>query len=81
MHLDVAEVDLTSHTHVDAVSVQSYVQSDDFSSCTRHAAAVSLQSSPIAENNCIISLSYGSCAQMTFFFDYSRGLVESQFLD
>ena len=40
-HLDVGEVDFTSHIHVPAVSVQSHVPSDVLSNCTRHAAAVS----------------------------------------
>ena len=41
MHLDVGEVDFTSHIHVPTVSVQSHVPSDVLSNCTRHAAAVS----------------------------------------
>ena len=34
MHLDVGEVDLTSHIHVLAVSVQSHVPSDVLYNCT-----------------------------------------------
>ena len=41
MHLDVGEVDLASHIHVPAVSVQLHAPSDDLSKCTGHAAAVS----------------------------------------
>ena len=44
LHLDVGEVDFTSHIHVPAVSVQSRVPSDVLSNCTGHAAAVSSQS-------------------------------------
>ena len=34
MHLDVGEVDLTSHIHMPTVSVQPYAFSDDLSACT-----------------------------------------------
>ena len=34
MHLDVGEVDLTSHIHSPTVSVQPYAFSDDLSACT-----------------------------------------------
>ena len=67
MHLDAGEVDLTSHTHVPTVSVQSYVQSDDLCNCMGYAAAVSSQwSSVTGKNNCIGSLSYDSCAPISF---------------
>ena len=46
MHLDVAEVDLTSHIHVPTVSVQSRVPSDVLSNGTGHAAAVASQCLP-----------------------------------
>ena len=53
MHLDAGEVGLTSHTHVPAVGVQSYAQSDDLSNCTGQTAAVSSQrSSVIGRNSC-----------------------------
>ena len=63
-----------------AVNVQSNVQADDRSNSTRHAAAVSSQSSSTTKNNCISSTSCGSCAPLTFCRVLS-GLVESQFLD
>ena len=47
MHVVAGDVEFTSHTHVPAASVQSYVQSDDLSHCTRHAAAVSSQVLPL----------------------------------
>ena len=34
MHLDVGEVDLTSHIHIPTVRVQPYAFSDDLSACT-----------------------------------------------
>ena len=81
MRLDVGEVDLTSHAHVPAVSVQSFVPSDDLSNCTRLAAAVSSQRSSIGKNKCISgSLSRGSSAPMTF-CGLPPGLVESYSLD
>ena len=46
-HLDVGEVDVTSHIHVPAVSVQSHVPSDDLCDCTGHAASVSSQRSSV----------------------------------
>ena len=41
MHLDVGEVDRTSHIHSPAVSVQSHAPSEDVSSCMGHAASTS----------------------------------------
>ena len=81
-YLDVGEVDLTSHVHVPAVSVQSHVSRDVLSSCTRDAAAVSsLTSSVTGKNDCISGLmSHGSCAPLTF-FELPPGLFGSQFLD
>ena len=37
MDLDVGNVGLTSHTHVPAMGVQSWAQSDDLSACTGHS--------------------------------------------
>ena len=46
MRLDVGAVDLTSHIHVPAVSVQSHAPSDDLSNCKGHAPAVSSHGLP-----------------------------------
>ena len=43
MHPDVGDVDFTSHFQVPAGSAQPHTPSDDLSSCTGHAAAVSTQ--------------------------------------
>ena len=47
MHLDVGKVDLTSHTHVPAVIVQSYAPSDDPYYCAGHAAPSHLKGLPL----------------------------------
>ena len=74
MHLDAGEVDPTYHTHVPTVGVQSYVQSDDLSNYTGHAAAVSSQSSSTGKNNFNGSLSYASCTPV------DHGLLVASFM-
>ena len=60
IHLDVGEVDLTSHIHVLAMSVQISPASDDL--CTGHAAAVeSHSSSVIVRNDCTRRLWKSKC--------------------
>ena len=55
MHLDVGEVDRTSHILVPAMTVQSDASLDDLFNCSGHSAAVSSHddSSIIGKNDCI----------------------------
>ena len=76
MHLDVGEVNLTSHIHVPAVSVHSHVPSNVLSNCKGHAA-VPLLGRMIAFSG---SMSHGSCTPLTF-SGLPLGLVGSQCLD
>ena len=71
MHLDVGKVDFTYHVHVPVESVQSYAPSDELSTCTGHAAAVSHQwFSVTGKSDCIGGFGkqvlHGSFAPLTF---------------
>ena len=72
-------MDHTSHTRVPAVSIRSYVQSDDLSNCTEHGASHS-KVLPLEGKPCSGSLSCGSGALMAF-CGLPPFLVESQFWD
>ena len=82
VHLDDGEVDLTSHIHVPAVSVQSHVSSDVLSDSKGDAAAVSSHGSSVpGKNGCVSnSMSRGSSVPVTFCRPPPR-LVGSQFLN
>ena len=85
MHLDVGEVDFTSHVHVPAVSVQSYAPSDDLSNFTGHAAAVSSQrSSAVGRHDCTRGCGNEMCHVSVVPLTWCGlplGLVGSQLLD
>ena len=80
MHLDVGDIDLTSHVHVPAVSVQSHVPSAVLSNCKGHAAAVSSQRPSVSgENDCASSSMSHNPDAPVMSCSHLRGLLDRSF--